>query len=58
VLYVVDVMAEYFAYVQLPIQSVRVDQSLGTKHVRLPSYITSKTAALCVTRESSALCYT
>ena len=49
VLYVEDVMADYLAYVQIPIQSVPVEKLLGTKHVKLPPCVTRKTATLCYT---------
>jgi hypothetical protein len=42
-----DVMADYLAYAQLPIQSVLVDQPLGMKHVKLPPFVVRKIATLC-----------
>jgi len=57
VLCVADVMADYFAYVQLPIQSVSVDQPLGTKNVK-PLPVLHVILQHCVTRNSATLRYT
>jgi len=72
VLCVEDVMADCLAYVQLRIQSVPVDQPLGTKHVKLPPCVIRKLPRLlyinvypvlhenlqtCVTRITATLYY-
>ena len=68
-----DVMEYCLAYVQLPIQSVPVDQPLGTKHVKLPPCVIRKLPRVlyingytvlhvnlqtCVTRKTATLYYT
>ena len=45
-----------FTYVQLSIQSLLVDQPLGTKHVRLPLCYTQ--IATCVIRKTATLYHT
>jgi len=44
---VLQVMADCLAYGQLPVQSVPVNQPLGTKHVKLLPCVTHKSATLC-----------
>jgi len=64
VLYVEDLMADCFVYVHFPIQSVPVDQPLGTKHenchsvlhVKLPLCVTRKIAT-CVILKTAKLYY-
>jgi len=52
-----EVMVKCLAYVQLPIQSVPVDQPLGTKHVKRPPCV-NVNLPHCVTRKTATLCYT
>ena len=50
------VMADFIAYVQLLIQSVPVDQPLGTKQIKLPPVLQVKLHP-CVTRKNPKLCF-
>ena len=52
-----DVMVDCIDYVQLLIQSVPVDQLLGTKHVKLSSVLYLKLPP-CVIRNTATLYYT